>query len=40
MTNTDTTDSIQIDGTEIEKVTNYQYLGQTTAMKTEQGKKF
>ena len=32
MTNTDTTDNIQIDGTEIEKVTNYKYLGQTIAM--------
>ena len=28
MTNIDTTDNIQIDGTEIEKVTNYEYLGQ------------
>ena len=32
MTNTDTTDSVQIDGTETEKVTNYKYLGQTKAM--------
>ena len=32
MTNTDTTDNIQINGTEIEKVTNYKYLGQTIAM--------
>ena len=32
MTNIDTTDSIQINGTEIEKVTNYKYLGQTIAM--------
>ena len=33
MTNIDTTDNIQINGTEIEKVTNYKYLGQTIAMK-------
>ena len=33
MTTSDKTDNIQIDGTEIEKVTNYRYLGQTTAMK-------
>ena len=32
MTNLYTTDNIQIDGTEIEKVTNYKYLGQTIAM--------
>ena len=32
MTNIDTTGSIQINGTEIEKVTNYKYLGQTIAM--------
>ena len=32
MTNTDTTDNIQINGTETEKVTNYKYLGQTIAM--------
>ena len=32
MTNIDTTDTIQINGTEIKKVTNYQYLGQTIAM--------
>ena len=32
MTNIDTTDNIQINGTEIEKVTNYKYLGQTTAI--------
>ena len=32
MTNTDTTDYIQIDGTEIEMVTNYKYLGQRMAM--------
>ena len=31
MTKIDTTDNIQINGTEIEKVTNYKYLGQTTA---------
>ena len=31
MTNIDTKDYIQIDGTEIEKVTNYKYLGQRTA---------
>ena len=28
----DTTDNIQITGTEIEKVTNYKFLGQTIAM--------
>ena len=32
MTNIDTTDNIQIDGTEVEKVTNYKYQGQTIAM--------
>ena len=32
MTNTDTTDNIQTDGTKIEQVTNYDYLGQTTAI--------
>ena len=32
MTNIDTTDTIQINGTEIEKVTNYKCLGQTIAM--------
>ena len=32
MTNIDTTDNIQIHGTEIKKVTNYKYLGQTIAM--------
>ena len=32
MTNIDTTDNIQINGTEIEKVTNYKYLGQILAM--------
>ena len=32
MTNIDTTDNIQINGTETEKVTNYKYLGQTIAM--------
>ena len=32
MTNIDTTDNIQINGTEIEKVTNYKYLGQTIVM--------
>ena len=29
MTNIDTTDNIQINGTEIEKVSNYRYLEQT-----------
>ena len=33
MTNTNTTDNIQINGTDIEKVTNYNYMGQTIAMK-------
>ena len=33
MTNTDTPDNIQINGTEIEKGTKYEYLGQTIAMK-------
>ena len=32
MTNIDTTDHIQINWTEIERVTNYKYLGQTIAM--------
>ena len=32
MTNNDTTDNIQIDCTEKEKVTNYGYLGQTIAI--------
>ena len=32
MTNIDTTDNIQMNGTEIEKVTNYKCLGQTIAM--------
>ena len=32
MTNIDTTDNIQINGSKTEKMTNYKYLGQTTAM--------
>ena len=32
MTNFDTTGNIQINGTEIEKVTNNKYLGQTIVM--------
>ena len=32
MTNVYTTDKIQINGTKIEKVTNYKYMGQTIAM--------
>ena len=32
MTNIDTIDNVPISGTEIEKVTNYKYLGQTIAM--------
>ena len=32
MTNIDTTDKKQINGAQIEKVTNYEYLGQTIAM--------
>ena len=32
VTNIDTTDSIPIDGTEIKKPTNYEYLGQKIAM--------
>ena len=32
VTNIDTTDNIQINGTEIEQVTNYKYLVQTVAM--------
>ena len=32
MTNIDTTDNVQINGPEIENVTNYIYLGQTIAM--------
>ena len=37
MTNIDTTDNIQIDGIQIEEVTNYKNLGQTIA--TENRKK-
>ena len=39
MTNSDTSDNIHIDGTEIEKMTNYKYLGQTKSMenRTRQG---
>ena len=33
MININTTDNMHIDGTEIEKVTNYKYIGQTIAMK-------
>ena len=40
MTNIDTTDNIQIDGTEIEKVTNYKYLGQTIAIANRTKKDF
>ena len=40
MTNMYTTDNIQIDGTEKEKLTNHEYLEQTTAMETEQSKEF
>ena len=38
ITNNGKTDNVQIDGTEIEKATNYEYLEQTTAMenRTEQ----
>ena len=32
MTNIDTTDNIQVNGTETEKAVNYKYLGQTIAM--------
>ena len=32
ITTIDTTDNIQIGGTEIEKVTNYEFLGQTIVM--------
>ena len=32
MTNIETVNSIQIDGTEAEKVTNYKYVGPTIAM--------
>ena len=32
MTNIDTTDNIETNGTEIQKVTNYKHLGQTIAM--------
>ena len=39
MSNIDTTDNIQINGTEIEKVTNYKYFGQTIAMENKQTKK-
>ena len=39
MKNIDTTDNLQINGTKIEKVTNYNYLGQTIVMenRTKQG---
>ena len=39
MKNIDTTDNIQIDGTKIEKVTNFKYLGQTIAMLKKKYKK-
>ena len=39
MTNIDTTDNIQINETEIEKVTNYKYLGQTIARETRRQKE-
>ena len=35
----DTTDNIQINRTEIEKVTNYEYLGQTIAMENSKKQK-
>ena len=34
MTNIESSGNIQIDGTKIEKVTNYKYLGQIIAMET------
>ena len=34
MTHIDTTDNIQINGIEIEKVTNYKHLGRTIAMES------
>ena len=40
MTNIDTTDNIQIDGTEIEKVANYRNLGQTIAMENRTRQEF
>ena len=39
MTDIDTTDNIQSDGTEIEKVTNYKYLGQTIAVENKTKQK-
>ena len=39
MTNIDTTDNIQMEGTEIEKVTNYKYLRQTVAMENKTRQK-
>ena len=32
MTNIDTAENLQLDRTEIEKMTNYKYMGNTTAM--------
>ena len=40
MLNIDTTDNSQINGTEIQTVTNYTYLGQKQQWKTKQNKKF
>ena len=40
MANIDTTDNIQINGTEIEKATNYKYGDKQLQWKTAQNKKF
>ena len=40
MTNIDTADNIQIDRTEIDKVTSYEYLGQTIAMENNNLRSF
>ena len=40
MTNIDTADNIQMDGTEIEKVTNHKYLGQAIAMENNKATNF
>ena len=40
MTNIDTTDNTQMNVTEIEKATNYKYLGQTITMENRTNRKF
>ena len=39
MTNIDTADNIQIKRTEIEKMTNYKYLGQTIAVENNKARR-